>query len=70
MSTTTPPLRTGRALIVSITDQTVHGENDGGLGALVAELLLPLAQQDPGRAEELLARYHASVGGPAPDPGS
>jgi hypothetical protein len=36
---------------------------------VVAELLLPLAQQDPGRAEELLARYHASVGGPAPDPG-
>ena len=37
---------------------------------VVAELLLPLAQQDPGRAEELLAQYHASVGGPAPDPGS
>lgn len=31
---------------------------------VVAELLLPLAQQDPARAEELLARYHASVGGP------
>jgi uncharacterized coiled-coil protein SlyX len=33
---------------------------------VVAELLLPVAQQDPARVEELLARYHASVGGPAP----
>lgn len=40
MTTSTPPLRTGRTLIVSITDQTVHGENDGGIGALVAELIL------------------------------
>ncbi len=31
---------------------------------LVGELVLPLAQQDPVRVEELLARYHASVGGP------
>lgn len=29
----------GRALIVSITDQAVHGEGDGGSGALVTELL-------------------------------
>ena len=35
---------------------------------VVAELLLPVTQQDPGRAEELLARYHASVGGPAGTP--
>lgn len=40
MSSSPAQLRTGRALIVSITDQTVHGENDGGVGALVAELLL------------------------------
>ena len=33
---------------------------------VVAELLLPVAQQDPDRVEELLARYHASVGGPSP----
>ena len=33
---------------------------------VVAELLLPVAQQDPERVQELLARYHASVGGPAP----
>jgi hypothetical protein len=33
---------------------------------VVAELLLPVAQQDPERVEELLARYHASVGGSAP----
>ena len=33
---------------------------------VVAELLLPVAQQDPARVEELLARYHASVGGPPP----
>ena len=32
---------------------------------VVAELLLPVAQQDPARVEELLARYHESVGGPA-----
>ncbi len=31
---------------------------------VVSELLLPVAQQDPGRVEELLARYHESVGGP------
>jgi uncharacterized membrane-anchored protein YjiN (DUF445 family) len=31
---------------------------------VVAELLLPVAQQDPARVEEALARYHASVGGP------
>ena len=35
---------------------------------VVAELLVPLSQQEPGRAEELLARYHAAVGGPAPEP--
>ncbi|HEY5877482.1 MAG TPA: MogA/MoaB family molybdenum cofactor biosynthesis protein [Nakamurella sp.] len=29
----------GRALIVSITDHTLHGEDDGGAGALVTELL-------------------------------
>ena len=29
----------GRALIVSITDQALHGEDDGGAGALVTELL-------------------------------
>ena len=33
---------------------------------VVAELLLPVAQQDPARIEQALARYHASVGGPAP----
>ena len=32
---------------------------------VVAELLLPVSQQDPARVEELLARYHAEVGGPA-----
>ena len=31
---------------------------------VVAELLLPVSQQDPARVEELLARYHESVGGP------
>lgn len=31
---------------------------------VVAELLLPVAQQDPDRVAELLARYHAGVGGP------
>src|SRR5690606_19854483 len=40
MTSTTPIPRTERALIVSITDQTVHGQNDDGLGALVAELLV------------------------------
>ena len=35
---------------------------------VVAELLLPVAQQDQGRVEELLARYHASVGGPVEPP--
>ena len=30
----------GRALIVSITDHTLHGEDDGGAGALVTELLV------------------------------
>jgi molybdenum cofactor synthesis domain-containing protein len=34
---TTP--HSGRALIVSITDQLVHGESDDGAGALVTELL-------------------------------
>lgn len=36
MSTT---MHAGRALIVSITDDTLHGEDDGGAGALVTELL-------------------------------
>jgi molybdenum cofactor synthesis domain-containing protein len=36
--TTTAP-HAGRALIVSITDHLVHGEDDQGAGALVAELL-------------------------------
>lgn len=31
---------------------------------VVAELLLPVAQQDRARVDEVLARYHASVGGP------
>jgi hypothetical protein len=35
---------------------------------VVAELLLPVAQQDPARVEELLARYHESVGGPPRPP--
>jgi hypothetical protein len=30
---------------------------------VVAELLLPAVQHDPARVDELLARYHASVGG-------
>jgi molybdenum cofactor synthesis domain-containing protein len=37
MPTATP--HAGRALIVSITDQLVHGEGDDGAGALVTELL-------------------------------
>ncbi|HEY4991574.1 MAG TPA: MogA/MoaB family molybdenum cofactor biosynthesis protein [Nakamurella sp.] len=32
-------MHAGRALIVSITDHTLHGEDDGGVGALVTELL-------------------------------
>ena len=36
MPTTT---HAGRALIVSVTDQLVHGAGDGGAGALVTELL-------------------------------
>ena len=32
-------MHAGRALIVSITDHTLHGEDDGGAGALVTELL-------------------------------
>ena len=32
-------IHAGRALIVSITDHTLHGEDDGGAGALVTELL-------------------------------
>lgn len=36
MHTTT---HAGRALIVSVTDRLVHGEGDGGSGALVTELL-------------------------------
>ena len=31
---------------------------------VVAELLLPVAQQDQERISETLARYHQSVGGP------
>ena len=34
---------------------------------VVAELLLPAVQQDPARVDELLARYHASVGGLPPE---
>ena len=37
--TTTPTTQAGRALIVSITDHLVHGEDDAGAGALVTELL-------------------------------
>ena len=37
--TTTPTVQSGRALIVSITDHLVHGEDDAGAGALVTELL-------------------------------
>ena len=36
----TTPSHTGRALIVSITDHLLHGEDDGGAGALVTELLI------------------------------
>jgi molybdenum cofactor synthesis domain-containing protein len=36
---TLPLAHAGRALIVSISDQLVHGEGDAGAGALVAELL-------------------------------
>lgn len=36
----TTPSHTGRALIVSITDHLLHGEDDGGAGALVTELLV------------------------------
>ncbi len=36
--TTTSPV--GRALIVSVTDDLVHGDGDHGAGALVTELLL------------------------------
>ena len=32
-------IHAGRALIVSITDHALHGEDDGGAGALVTELL-------------------------------
>lgn len=35
----TTPTHTGRALIVSITDHLLHGEDDEGAGALVTELL-------------------------------
>ncbi|GAA1996228.1 MogA/MoaB family molybdenum cofactor biosynthesis protein [Nakamurella flavida] len=35
----TTPTHAGRALIVSITDHLLHGEDDGGAGALVTELL-------------------------------
>lgn len=34
-----PHNHSGRALIVSISDETVHGSDDAGAGALVAELL-------------------------------
>lgn len=37
--TTTNPQHAGRALIVSVSDHQVHGEDDGGAGALVTELL-------------------------------
>ena len=37
MTTSAP--HAGRALIVSITDHLVHGEDDQGAGALVTELL-------------------------------
>jgi molybdenum cofactor synthesis domain-containing protein len=36
---TLPLAHAGRALIVSVSDQLVHGEDDAGAGALVAELL-------------------------------
>ncbi len=41
MPANVPPVdgHAGRALIVSITDQLVHGESDNGAGALVTELL-------------------------------
>lgn len=37
--TTTPP-HAGRALVVSISDELVHGQDDSGAGALVIELLI------------------------------
>lgn len=37
--TTTPP-HAGRALVVSISDDLVHGQHDFGAGALVTELLI------------------------------
>lgn len=36
---TLPQINHGRALIVSVTDQLVHGDDDSGAGALVTELL-------------------------------
>lgn len=37
---TVPQPHVGRALVVSVSDQLMHGDDDAGAGALVAELLV------------------------------